>query len=152
MAMLREAVSGLKFDRSRIADHVLTGIKAGMQEAGEGREKVLEHIEKVSRKRENVMDDYYGSLITREEMRRMTARYDAELATWKEKLSSLTDPMAEELNGDRKLHAQITAILSCQTASEAFYKTLLDKITVSKDGSLELRLKSLSQTWMFCLP
>ena len=51
----------------------------------------------------------------------------------------------------KKIREKTTAIVSGETGSEIFYKTMLDHMVVCKDKKVEVHLNSLPQKWVFAL-
>ena len=46
-------------------------------------------------------------------------------------------------------HTGITALISGITENDALYRSILDGLTIHKDRHIELRLKELSQVFLF---
>ena len=154
-SMLHQALGSLDMDRAWIADHV-TALAAEAMEAGE-RDSVrrLERgLEQLAQKRENMLDAFFSQSITREELHRMSQRYDRQICELQARLDTVRERDAARPDGpqsDARLREQVNGLLSGGIDSEVFCKTILDRMVVHKDGHVELRLNLLPMRWVFVL-
>ena len=158
MDMLRQALRTLRLDAGGLIDSVtaiaLEAIRAGEQSGGERRESLELRLEQLNRKREAALDAFFSRDITREEMRRMTGRYDREAAELRERLAR-TGARSEfscakaALRDD--IRRRVAGLVNGEGDSEIFCKTILDHMVVYRDQRVEVRLNLLPQTWCFVL-
>ena len=158
MDMLRQALRTLRLDSGGLIDSVtaiaLEAIRAGEQSGGERRESLELRLEQLNRKREAALDAFFSQDITREEMRRMTGRYDREAAELRERLSRAgarpeISCAKAALRDD--IRRRVAGLVNGEGDSEIFCKTILDHMVVYRDQRVEVRLNLLPQTWCFVL-
>lgn len=158
MDMLRQALRTLRLDSGGLIDSVtaiaLEAIRAGEQSGGERRESLELRLEQLNRKREAALDAFFSRDITREEMRRMTGRYDREAAGLRERLSRAgvrpeISCAKAALRDD--IRRRVAGLVNGEGDSEIFCKTILDHMVVYRDQRVEVRLNLLPQTWCFVL-
>lgn len=158
MDMLRQALRTLRLDAGGLIDSVtaiaLEAIRAGEQSGGERRESLELRLEQLSRKREAALDAFFSQDITREEMRRMTGRYDQEAAELRERLArtgARSESSCEKAALRDDIRRRVAGLVNGEGDSEIFCKTILDHMVVYRDQRVEVRLNLLPQTWCFVL-
>ena len=158
MDMLRQALRTLRLDAGGLIDSVtaiaLEAIRAGKQSGGERRESLELRLEQLSRKREAALDAFFSRDITREEMRRMTGRYDQEAAELRERLARAgvrPESSCEKAALRDDIRRRVAGLVNGEGDSEIFCKTILDHMVVYRDQRVEVRLNLLPQTWCFVL-
>ena len=158
MDMLRQALRTLRLDAGGLIDSVtaiaLEAIRAGKQSGGERRESLELRLEQLSRKREAALDAFFSRDITREEMRRMTGRYDQEAAELRERLArtgARSESSCEKAALRDDIRRRVAGLVNGEGDSEIFCKTILDHMVVYRDQRVEVRLNLLPQTWCFVL-
>ena len=158
MDMLRQALRTLRLDSGSLIDSVtaiaLEAIRAGEQSGGERRESLELRLEQLNRKREAALDAFFSRDITREEMRRMTGRYDREAAELRERLArtgARSESSCEKAALRDDIRRRVAGLVNGEGDSEIFCKTILDHMVVYRDQRVEVRLNLLPQTWCFVL-
>ena len=158
MDMLRQALRTLRLDSGGLIDSVtaiaLEAIRAGEQSGGERRESLELRLEQLNRKREAALDAFFSRDITREEMRRMTGRYDQEAAELRERLArtgARSESSCEKAALRDDIRRRVAGLVNGEGDSEIFCKTILDHMVVYRDQRVEVRLNLLPQTWCFVL-
>lgn len=158
MDMLRQALRTLRLDSGGLIDSVtaiaLEAIRAGEQSGGERRESLELRLEQLNRKREAALDAFFSRDITREEMRRMTGRYDREAAELRERLArtgARSESSCEKAALRDNIRRRVAGLVNGEGDSEIFCKTILDHMVVYRDQRVEVRLNLLPQTWCFVL-
>ena len=158
MDMLRQALRTLRLDAGGLIDSVtaiaLEAIRAGKQSGGERRESLELQLEQLNRKREAALDAFFSRDITREEMRRMTGRYDREAAELRERLArtgARSESSCEKAALRDDIRRRVAGLVNGEGDSEIFCKTILDHMVVYRDQRVEVRLNLLPQTWCFVL-
>ncbi len=140
MDMLRQALRTLRLDSE--------------QSGGERRESLELRLEQLNRKREAALDAFFSRDITREEMRRMTGRYDREAAELRERLArtgARSESSCEKAALRDDIRRRVAGLVNGEGDSEIFCKTILDHMVVYRDQRVEVRLNLLPQTWCFVL-
>ena len=80
----------------------------------------------------------------------MKTRYDAEIAQKTADSSKLpSKPTLSQRQSE--ISRNIRLITACEIFSEPLYKTTLQTMTVHKDGTLEIKINHLPQTWVYRL-
>ena len=158
MDMLRQALRTLRLDAGGLIDSVtaiaLEAIRAGEQSGGERRESLELRLEQLNRKREAALDAFFSRDITREEMRRMTGRYDQEAAELRERLArtgARSESSCEKAALRDDIRRRVAGLVNGEGDSEIFCKTILDHMVVHRNRRVEVRLNLLPQTWCFVL-
>jgi hypothetical protein len=109
-------------------------------------------IERIQRKKEDVMDSYFSGEITKEDMQAMNRKYDSQMEDLHQRKKE-AELRQNEKRDYKELHTDIqtkvSGILNGEIESEVFCKTMLDSLTVFKDRHMELRLKLLPQVFLF---
>ncbi|MGM9663185.1 MAG: recombinase family protein [Oscillospiraceae bacterium] len=155
MALLRQTLQALPVDREALL-RAVTALALEAMEAGEpedGRaEELTREISRLTRKKEAMLDAFFSGSITAGEMSALRERYDGELRALQQRRAALLgEGGAEGTARQEELRRHVADIVACRTESEAFYKTLLERITVCRGGLVELRLCDLPQTWVYRL-
>lgn len=104
-------------------------------------------IDQLERKKAAAMDACFAGDISTEEMRTMKAGYDDQLRDMRCSLEAAEKVRTSDQ--DEAIGQLLSSILSGETVSEGFCKSILDYITVFKDRHLELRLLHLPQVFHF---
>lgn len=156
MNMLKTAIRSLQLDKKTIISNVtalaLDAIRAGEEGTKEDPQRLRYEIQRMEQKKEFLLDSYFSGEITTADMQVMKARYESRLEDLRLRLADASEKQntqndTEELKNT--IRKEVTAVLSCETESEVFYKSILDHITVFKDRSTELRLNHLPLVFWF---
>ena len=129
-------------------------IRAGENISADTEEKLQYEMDRITKKKEDVLDAFFSKTVTKEEMHQMREKYDGQLADLQSRLQTVRQKAAlhydlDTLRADVK--REVTAIVHGDTQSEVFYKNVLDHLTVCHDNRVELRLNLLPQKWVFVL-
>lgn len=157
MEMLKQAVRSITMNQSWTIQN-LTGFVSDMlckdEVSNNSYAKLKNEIEKTAQKKSAAMDAYLDGDFTREEMLALKSKYDSRLQHLQGQLDSIRAAQRSE-PGDSQVRAQIQrqieSIVSCNGCFDAFYKGLLNRMSVHKDGRVEVKLNHLPQTWIFQL-
>jgi len=158
MDILKQSLASLQMDVDRIIQNVtdiaMEAIQAGEEQGTERPEALEQQIEQLTKKKSDVLDAFISRQITKDEMKLVNARYDAELDALRVRLEAARskEGIAYEKDALREdVQKKITAIVGGNTDSEVFYKNLLDHMVVYKDKRVEVYLNLLPQKWTFVL-
>lgn len=115
-------------------------------------DRLRKQIDQQQKKKEAAIDAFASGLITKEELRQAKVQYDAKIAMMKKKLCACQRaqiPTSSQRQSE--ISRSIRSIVSCEEFSEPFYKAVLQTMVVHKDGTLEIKINHLPQTWVYCL-
>lgn len=158
MDIVKHGLQSLQIDTAwvinNVAALVVAAIRSGETVRADTEEKLQYEIEKIQKKKENVLDAFFSKTVTKEEMRMINEKYDRQLADLQERMQPVCQ--RENLHYDltqlsADVKQEVAAIVSGDTQSEVFYKNILDHLTVYHDNRVELRLNLLPQKWVFVL-
>lgn len=156
MHMLKTAIKSLRIDRKSITRNVTTlvleAIEAGERGTKDTPEQLQYELDRIQKKKEVVMDTFFSGDITKEDMRTMKMRYEAQEETLQERLQRAELRLEQGCSNRRlreEIQYEIAALLNGESESEVLSKILLDSLTVYKNRRIELRLKNLPQVFLF---
>ncbi|MBQ7129855.1 MAG: recombinase family protein [Oscillospiraceae bacterium] len=154
MQMLKTAIRALPIDAEAVAHHVTQLALEAVLEASTGEEpdRLQQEMNRVQQKKEALLEAYFSREITKGDMLTMKDRYEQQLTGLQKRREDALkrketgqDPEALRAN----LRREVLWILSGDRESQAFYKTLLQSLTVFKDRHTELRLHQLPLVFHF---
>ena len=158
MEIVKQGLQSLQMDTAWVINNVsalaVEAIRAGESVSTDTEEKLQYEMDKITKKKEAVLDAFFSKTVTKEEMRMMNERYDGQLSELQDRLEAVRQKGAlhydlEQLSAD--VRQEVAAIVRGDTQSEVFYKNVLDHLTVYRDNRVELRLNLLPQKWVFVL-
>ena len=156
MEMLKTAIRSLSMDTAPIIRSVTAlaadAIQAGEQGTEDAPMRLCREIERVQKKKAAVMDSYFSGDITKDDMRAMNKMYDRQAEELRRRQQEAALRQKEEPDSVSLYSAirrEVAGILSGEIESEAFYKALLDSLTVFRDRHLELKLKHLPRVYHY---
>ena len=158
MEIVKQGLQSLQMDTAWIINNVTVlaaeAIRAGKAVSTDTEDRLQYDMDRITKKKEDVLDAFFSKTITKEEMRMMNKKYDGQLADLQGRLQTVRQKTAlhydlDALKADVK--REVTAIVRGDTQSEVFYKNVLDRLTVCHDSRVELRLNLLTQKWVFVL-
>ena len=156
LQMLKTAVRSLSVDFEAVICNVtelaLDAVLADQSTARDDPDRLQQELTRILQKKEAVMDAYFSREISKEEMVSFTGKYKKQQNNLQKRLEEAENRKNSGQDSSalrRKIHSEVTAILTGETESEAFYKTILESLTVFKDRHMELRLNWLPQVFHF---
>ena len=152
--VLRQVVKNLLMDKETIIENLSRIVQSALQmDRQDGRpEKLEEKLRLIGEKRQSLLELYLGKDITKEDFRRMAAKYDAEAAGLETEQKALAQRRAQAVRQDELLKQAVDTIKGLATGEEwddAFYRHILGKITVLPGNVLEVSLGLLPQSWRY---
>ena len=112
----------------------------------------MREIERVTKKKEGVLDAFVSDEIGVEEMNALNRRCDRQLEALNERLAQLRQLAGQSVSAtEAGMREHLEAILTGRVTSELFCKTILDNILICPDKTAELSLQCLSLRWRFSL-
>ena len=146
--MLRQALLSLRMDRQRIIHRLTEVAVTAIQEAdGDTAKKLESEINRLGKKKEDVLDAFFSKNITLDEMQMLNKRYDRQIENLKERLDRAKE--TSDPGTKAAIQERLSSVLSCQAESELLYKEILDKIVIYPEKRAELSLHYLPQRWWF---
>lgn len=154
--MLQEALRALQIDKRSIVSKVTTlaiqAIQAGESGSGNDPVRLICELKRTEQKKENMMDSYFSGDISKPELLAMKNHYDQKLQQLQERLK-IAEKMAatssNHCNFCQTIEKTLYSMLNGEQECEAFYKNILEGVTVFKDRHMELKFKYLSLTFHF---
>lgn len=143
--LMRNAIALLSFDRNMIIDNLTKIVTEAIRSGEETSEKLANEVDRLLKKKATVLDSYFSGIITEEEMRLMTERYDGEISALREKIAII--PLCEF----DKIRNKVAAVVNGENSCDILYRMLLDRMTVYKEGRVEVRLKEIPEAFYFSL-
>ena len=152
--VMRQVVKNLLMDKEAIIDNLSRIVQSVLQmgRQDDRPEKVEEKVRVIEEKRQSLLELYLGKDITKEDFRRMIAKYDAEAAGLEEEQKALEQRRAQTVRQDELLKQAVDTIKSLALGEEwddTFYRRILDKIMVRPGNVLEVSLCLLPQSWRY---
>jgi hypothetical protein len=97
------------------------------------------------KKKERMLDAYFSGNLSEQDMESLKKKYEDRLTLLQRNLESA------QQSGNRRivLRDQLMSILSGERESDSFLKSMLGYMTVYNDRHVELRLRHLSQIYIF---
>lgn len=147
--MLKTAIRNLPIDKTlltlRVTELTLIAIKEAENGSTDDHRRLESELERLQKKKEALLDSYFSGEISKEDMLSMKARYDRQIEDIRQRKIAV-NPHEDTRSA---IEADVAGILNGEIESEAFFKTMLEQLTVFKDRHLELRLKLLPQVFHF---
>jgi FtsZ-binding cell division protein ZapB len=151
LELLKQAIGTLQVNWAEIAAQTAAAIQTVVCLEGEQKTdsiSLLTHeLDRLTEKKEAVLDAFFSGSISEADMKRMNERYNREQDALQIRLQTVK--RHPKTVGTQKLKKQIFDIVNGLTESEAFYKNLLDRLVVFRNGRVEASLNGLSQVWTF---
>lgn len=156
MDIVKQGLQSLQMNTAwvinNVTDLAVAAIRSSETVNADTEEKLQFEIDKIAKKKEDVLDAFFSKTVTKEEMRMMNEKYDHQLADLQDRMLAVRQ--RENLHYDltqlsADVKQEVSAIVNGDTQSEVFYKNILDHLTVYPDNRVELRLNLLPQKWVF---
>lgn len=153
MDLLTNTIRSIPVDFQWIIQNV-SGLVVSALQADDARSEDPEHIQRqiyqLTKKIEDLLDAFLSGDLSKEEMRLVKKRYDGKLAALQDRLSAATaapKPSPEKLLAD--ITKKVGSIVNCDRVAEPYYRAMLEKIIIRKDGTIEVSLTNLPQKWFY---
>ena len=150
--MLVQSLQSLPLDREMLAQHTLKLVQETLQNGAQNGcdpQDIWEsRWKRLQDKKALALDAFLSQTITETELRQMTDRYDQEIEHLDQHRPRQQDPDAVSAG---RLQALVEDSISGAETCEGVYRQLLDHIVLFPEGRAELRLRGISQPWVFQL-
>lgn len=158
MNILKQTVSSLFVDKKAVIENI-TNIVAEVIHGSESSEqlnleKLEKHMKDSTEKKKSVLDAFFSKNITKEEMRMMNEKYDADISLTADKISAANKKRSlsyscPDIKAD--VRKSVDSIVNCKEQQDSFYGSLLDKMVVYGDDRVEVSLNLLPTKWMYVI-
>lgn len=146
--MLNHALLSLRIDRQRIIHHMTEVALAAVKEADSGKAKKLAlEIDRLEKKKEDVLDAFFSKNITLDEMQTLKKRCDRQLETLREQLDRTKETSDPGIKA--AIQERLSSILYGRVESVSLCKGITEKIVIYPDKRAELSFNHLPQRWWF---
>jgi len=105
-------------------------------------------------KKKSVLDAFFSQNITKEEMRMMNEKYDADISLTAERITAAKKKQSISYScSDIKtdVRKSVESIVNCSERQDNFYGSLLDKMVVYGDDRVEVSLNLLPTKWIYVI-
>ena len=151
--MIKTALRNLKIDRKALINEVtalaLSAILAGEEITIDKPEFLRHEMKRIQDKKERMLDSFYDGMISRDDMRAMNHKYDTQLTSLRKRLEQPKEEKCTPEEIKSRIREKIAGLINGEIDSEAFYKHLVEQLTVHKDRHLELKLNHLPVVFCF---
>lgn len=158
MNILKQTVSSLLIDKKAIIENI-TNIVVDVIHANRSSEQLsLEILQKkrndLTEKKKSILDAFFSKNITKNEMRMMNDKYDADILLTEEKICALKKKQSlsyscRDINVNVK--NSVEDIVNCSVKQDTLYGNLLDKMVIYGDNRIEVSLNLLQTKWIYII-
>ncbi len=155
MDILKKTLRSLSMDTDwlihNVTDLALGAIWLDTQKRENQAEVLEREIAQIREKKEDVLDAFFSKYITKDEMQMMNRRYDNQLASLQERLDTAQAREGESRMNQlqQKIQEQVMDMVFCKIDGDAFYRSMLDSMTVYRNGYIEIHIAFLEQRAIF---
>ena len=153
MEALTKAIKSIPVDWSWIIQNLTNIVNAAIgasEDPMDDVQKLEKQIQQIMRKKEATIEAYVSGDLTKEELQHMKSLFDERLKPLNERLQACKKakkPKPAQIQSD--IQKQIKSIITCKYITEPFYKTLLEKVVIYKDGTFQISINHIPQVWHF---
>lgn len=153
MDALTKAIKSIPMDFNWVIQNLTTIVNSAISSSDDpmdDAQKLQRQIQQIMKKKEATIDAFLSGALTKEELQHMKKLYDERLAPLNERLlacKKAKKPTQAQIQSD--LQKQIKSIVTCRRVADPFYKALLEKVVIQKDGTFQVRLNNIPQVWHF---
>lgn len=153
MEALTKAIKGIPVDWSWIIQNLTNIVNAAIsasEDPMDDVQKLQKQIQQIMKKKEATIEAYVSGDLTKEELQHMKSLFDERLKPLNERLQACKKakkPTPAQIQSD--IQKQIKSIVTCRRIAEPYYKALLERVIIQKDGTFQITLNHIPQTWHF---
>ena len=153
MEALTKAIKSIPVDWGWIIQNLTNIVNAAIsasEDPMDDVQKLQKQIQQIMKKKEATIEAYVSGDLSKEELQHMKALFDERLKPLKERLQACKKakkPTPAQIQSD--LQKQIKSIVTCKHIAEPFYKALLEKVVIQKDGTFQISINHIPQVWHF---
>ena len=108
-------------------------------------------LEEVLTNKQRALEAFLGQSISQEDFLFLNHRWDSHITELRQQLTAVRKETAGKQDAGQDIRAAIQACIQTNAAESSFCTQLLDHMTVSADGRVEVTLRFLSARWVFAL-
>ena len=108
-------------------------------------------LEETRTNKQRTLEAFLGQSISQEDFFFLNHRWDDRIAELKQQLAAVQQETAGAQDAEADIRAAIQACIQTNVAEDSFCAQLLNHMTVSADGRVEVTLRFLSARWIFAL-
>lgn len=158
MNILRQTISSLSIDKKAVIENItniVTGVIRGKENSEQlNVEKMQKQMQELTEKKKSVLDAFFSQNITKEEMRMMNEKYDADISLTADRITDAKKKQSlsyscSDIKADVK--KSIDSIVNCTEQQDSFYGGLLDKMVVYGNDRVEVSLNLLPTKWTYVI-
>ena len=153
MEALTKAIKSIPMDWSWIIQNLTNIVNAAIsasEDPIDDVQKLQKQIQRIMKKKEATIEAYVSGDLTKEELQHMKSLFDERLKPLNERLQTCKKakkPKSAQIQSD--IQKQIKSIVTCRRVAEPYYKALLERVIIQKDGTFQMTLNHIPQTWHF---
>jgi len=111
-------------------------------------------MQDLTEKKKSVLDAFFSQNITKEDMRMMNEKYDADILLTVDKISVAKKTQSisysySDIKAD--VRKTVESIINGTEKQDYFYSSLLDKMVVYSDNQIEVSLNLLPTKWVYVI-
>jgi ElaB/YqjD/DUF883 family membrane-anchored ribosome-binding protein len=153
MEALTKAIKSIPVDWNWIIQNLTNIVNAAIsasEDPMDDVQKLQKQIQQIMKKKEATIEAYVSGDLTKEELQHMKSLFDERLKPLNERLQACKKakkPTPAQIQSD--IQKQIKSIVTCRRIAEPYYKALLERVIIQKDGTFQITLNHIPQTWHF---
>lgn len=153
MEALTTAIKSIPVDWSWIIQNLTNIVNASIstsEDPMDDVQKLQKQIQQIMKKKDAAIEAYVSGDLTKEELQHMKSLFDERLKPLNERLQACKKakkPTPAEFQAD--IRKQIKSIVTCRLIAEPYYKALLERVVIQKDGTFQITLNHIPQIWHF---
>lgn len=158
MSVLKQSVLSLFVDNKAVIENI-TSIVAEVIRSSESSKqsnlgKLQKQMQDLTEKKKSVLDAFFSENITKEDMRMMNEKYDADILLTVDKISVAKKKQSisyscSDIKAD--IRKTLESIINGTEKQDYFYSSLLDKMVVYSDNRIEVSLNLLPTKWVYVI-
>ena len=153
MEALTKAIKSIPVDWSWIIQNLTNIVNAAIsasEDPMDDVQKLQKQIQQIMKKKEATIEAYVSGDLTKEELQHMKSLFDERLKPLNGRLQACKkakNPTPAQIQSD--IQEKIQSIVTCGRISEPYYKALLERVIIQKDGTFQITLNHIPQIWHF---
>lgn len=155
MEALTKAIKSIPVDWGWIIQNLTNIVNAAIsasEDPMDDVQKLQKQIQQIMKKKESVIEAYVSGALTNEELQHMKSVFDERLKPLNERLQVCKKAKKQtpaQIQAD--IRKRIQSIVTCRRIAEPYYKTLLERVIIQKNGTFQITLNHIPQVWHFTL-
>ena len=154
--MMKQIINALDLDRKRIIENLtamaVEALRAVERESTDIAGKLEQEMKQLIKKKADVLDAFFSSSISEDEMLLLNQRYNGQITGLQARLYAVRKDEKQYCDialFAKDIRAQINSMLTGETVDEVFFRHILNKMTVCRNGAVTVQLCHLPMKWTF---